>query len=95
MNRVEVALNKTDVTETLSFGAEVWPVSCLFAGIVRAIAGQARLAQAAKFAAQRNSFYRALAAGGYLPEADATLDTSSALLVDQSSEQLLAVMSAR
>ncbi|MFC0429233.1 hypothetical protein [Kutzneria buriramensis] len=59
MNSVESVLNSVRSVlgsiEPLGFATEVVPVSCLFAGIVRAIAGQAQLARAAKFAAQRNN----------------------------------------
>ena len=60
-NRIEKAAAAADAITPLEVQAPGLPVACLFATIVRAIAGQAELAQAAKFAAQRQNFYKAFA----------------------------------
>jgi hypothetical protein len=95
VNRVESVMDQVR-DKTLQFPAEIDPVACLFAAAIRAIAGQAELAQAARFAAQRNNFYRGLAADavrGYSGPEDALAVPADTVLRDLSSDALLAVVS--
>ncbi|WP_410616160.1 hypothetical protein [Amycolatopsis sp. lyj-109] len=94
INRIETAASATALTP-LEFQEPGLPVSCLFAAAIRAIACQADLARAAKFAAQRQNFYKAVAndvvrGPGFVagaPSIDAPVD-----LADRSSDQLLAIL---
>ncbi|WP_410642514.1 hypothetical protein [Amycolatopsis sp. lyj-346] len=95
VNRIETAAVSAAGITPLEIQEAGLPVACLFAGIIRAIAGQAQLAQAAKFAAQRQNFYRAVAndvvrgpgfAAG-APSIDTPLD-----LADRSGDELLAIL---
>jgi hypothetical protein len=94
-NRIETAAASAAALTPLEIQAAGLPVACLFAGIIRAIAGQAELAQAAKFAAQRQNFYRAVAndvvRGPGFTAGVPSIETR-ANLADRSSDELLAVL---
>ena len=60
VNRIETAAGSAALTP-LEIQEPGLPVACLFAGIIRAIACQAELARAARFNAQRQNFYKAVA----------------------------------
>jgi hypothetical protein len=95
INRIETVAASVTTLTPLEIQEAGLPVACLFAGIIRAIAGQAQLAQAAKFAAQRQNFYKAVAndvvrGPGFVAGAP-SIDTSVDL-ADRSSDQLLAIL---
>ncbi|MDX3188818.1 hypothetical protein PV458_10475 [Streptomyces sp. MN03-5084-2B] len=93
-NRIETAAAVADVTP-LEIPEPALPVSCLFAAAIRAIACQAELARAARFNAQRQNFYKAVAndvvrGPGFVAGAP-SIDTPAGL-ADCSSDQLLAIL---
>ncbi|HET6708062.1 hypothetical protein [Amycolatopsis sp.] len=94
LNRIETAAAATGLTP-LEIQEPGLPVACLFAAAIRAIACQAELARAAKFAAQRQNFYKAVAndvvrGPGFVAGAP-SIDTP-ADLADRSSDELLAIL---
>lgn len=94
VNRVETAASAAALTP-LEIQEPGLPVACLFAGIIRAIACQADLARAAKFAAQRQNFYKAVAndvvRGPGFAAGAPSIDTP-ADLADRSSNELLGLL---
>ena len=95
VNRIETAAASAATLTPLEVHEPGLPVACLFAAAIRAIACQADLARAAKFAAQRQNFYKAVAndvvrGPGFVagaPSIDGPAD-----LADRSSDQLLAIL---
>ncbi|MEU0537094.1 hypothetical protein [Amycolatopsis tolypomycina] len=93
-NRIETAAAVAGLTP-LEIQEPGLPVACLFAGIIRAIACQAELARAARFNAQRQNFYKAVAndvvrGPGFVAGAPAI--GTPADLADRSSDELLAIL---
>ncbi len=95
INRIETAAASAATLAPLEVREPGLPVACLFAAALRAIACQADLARAAKFAAQRQNFYKAVAndvvrGPGFAARAP-SLDTP-ADLAGRSSDELLGLL---
>jgi len=95
VNRIETAADAAATLTPLEIQEPGLPVACLFAAAIRAIACQADLARAAKFAAQRQNFYKQVAndavRGPGFTAGALSFDTPIDL-ADRSSDQLLAIL---